>query len=92
MEGTPESTFEGLKAEIEYPCRWVYKIIGRRETYLRRAVNEIVGSQSHTLTFSRHSSEGKYCSMRLELVVSGERQRLEIGAALHEHPDVRFVL
>jgi len=92
MGGTPKSTFEGLKAEIEYPCAWVYKIIGRREIYLRMAVAEVVGAQSHKLTFSRHSSAGKYCSMRLELLVSDEEQRISIGEALHEHPDVRFVL
>ena len=92
MGGTPKSTFEGLKAEIEYPCTWVYKIIGRREIYLRMAVAEVVGGSNHKLTFSRHSSQGKYCSMRLELVVGDEEQRISIGEALHEHPDIRFVL
>ena len=29
--------------EIEYPCSWNFKIIGREEEHMRRAIAEIVG-------------------------------------------------
>jgi len=84
--------FDDQKPVIEYPCPWTFQLIGRRAREMRAAVAEVVGEQTHTLTFSHLSSQGKYCSMRLELVVSDEAQRLAIGGKLHEHPDIRFVL
>jgi putative lipoic acid-binding regulatory protein len=84
--------FDDRKPVIDYPCPWTFQLIGRREDHLRAAVAEVIGTQAHTLTYSHTSSQGKYCSMRLELVVADEAQRLAIGGALHGHPDVRFVL
>ena len=52
------------KSEIEYPCLWNFKIIGREEKYMRRAIAEIVGDGDYTLTFSNQSRHGKYRSLK----------------------------
>lgn len=78
--------------EIDYPCRWTYRIIGSDEARMRAAVAEIVGATEHTLVEGLQSSGGKYRSLQLDLLVVDDAQRLAVFAALGKHPDVRFVL
>lgn len=78
--------------EIDYPCRWAYKVVGTSEDRIRAAVRGVVGKTDHTLEVSNHSRTGKYVSLALEVLVADDQQRVRIGQALHEHDDVRFVL
>jgi putative lipoic acid-binding regulatory protein len=83
---------DGRKPEIDYPCTWSYRILGTDEPRMRIAVFEIVGGFEHQVTLGLESSQGKYRSLQLELIVRDEAQRLSIFEALKRHPDVRFVL
>jgi len=85
-------SFEGKKPEIDYPCPWSYRLIGRDEVALRRAVLGIIGGAEHTLVLVNESSAGRYRSLELELVVRDEAHRLGLFEALGRHPDVRFVI
>ena len=78
--------------DIEYPCRWPYKVVGASEARLRDAVRGAVGDAEHTLVLSNTSRTGKYVSLALEVLVFDDAQRLTIGRLLHEHVDVRLVL
>jgi putative lipoic acid-binding regulatory protein len=78
--------------DVSYPCRWRYQIVGADETRLREAIALAVASHEHTVTFSRSSRTGKYCSLHLELTVADEAHRNGIFEALREHRDVRMVL
>jgi uncharacterized protein len=80
------------KPDIDYPCPWIYKVIGIDELQLRALIAELVGDRPHDLSLSRRSAEGKYTSLRLELTVSDEADRLRIFSALTDHPTVRMVL
>ena len=81
---------ENDRPEIEYPCEWTYKILGRAEGELRDAVGEIVKGD-YSLELSNHSKTGKYLSLELVLTVQTEEERLSIGRRLHEHQAVLYV-
>ena len=80
------------KSEIEYPCLWNFKIIGREEERMRRAIAKIVGDSDYTLTFSNQSRHGKYRSLNLDMVVLDESHRLNIFEALRHHSSIQIVL
>lgn len=80
------------QSEIEYPCPWNFKIIGREEEHMRRAIAKIVGDSDYMLTFSNQSRHGKYCSLNLDMVVLDEPHRLNIFEALRHHRSIRIVL
>ncbi len=78
--------------EIEYPCRWRYRLIGTAEDALRAAVADFVGEREFDLSHSHTSRKGTYVSLVLTLVVRTEEERLELYQQLSEHPSTRMVL
>ncbi len=78
--------------ELEYPCPWTYKIIGSIQEDLRQAVADVIGDLEHTLSFSNNSKTGRYLSLKLELVVQDEAQRLSIYELLSQHEAIKIVL
>ncbi len=78
--------------ELTFPCPWTYTVIGESEPRVRAAIASVVGDVEHTLEFSHASRTGKYQSLRLELTVDSDEQRLRIFRELHEHPDVSYTL
>ena len=78
--------------QLDYPCRWSYRIIGEQEARLRRAIDAIVGGDEHELEHGHQSTHGRYLTLVLHLVVRDEAHRLEVFQLLADHPDVRFVL
>ncbi len=82
----------GDKLSLRYPCKWVYKIIGKNAGELRNAVTEIVGDDGYTIKFSNFSAKGTYICLNFEMVVNSEEQRNEIFQALKEHVDIKMVL
>ena len=80
------------RPDIDYPGPWIYKIIGADEEALRRLVASLLGERPHTLTLSGRSAGGKYTSLRLEVTVDDEADRLALFEALSVHPAVKVVL
>ncbi len=89
MERT-EGTMQ--KPEIDYPCLWGYRIIGRSEEELRLAAKKAVGEKEHTLTVTNQSSGGKYVSLSLRTSVADEAERVGILERLQSSEAVRVVL
>ena len=80
------------RPQIEYPITWSYQLIGSDEAQMREAVASIVAARAHTLELSNTSRTGKYCSLRLEIEVADEADRLALFQALSKHTAVRFLL
>lgn len=78
--------------ELDYPCKWTYKVIGSIQEDLRQAVLDVMGDLEHTLSFSNNSKTGRYLSLKLELVVQDEAQRLSIYESLSQHDAIKIVL
>jgi putative lipoic acid-binding regulatory protein len=80
------------KPEIEYPCRWKYKVIGGPEPDLRRAIAEIVQDRPCTISLSRRSRAEKHTSLNVDMVVFDEDDRTRVYEALRNHAAIRIVL
>ena len=80
------------KLELEYPCNWLYKVIGPDQDLLRKAIAEVVQERECTITFSNSSSSGKYTCLNVEMSVHSEEDRSNNHQALKNHPDVTMVL
>ena len=80
------------KLELDYPCQWLYKIIGQEEDALLCAIKEIFADTEHCLNHSNTSSSGKYISYNVELTVQNEESRNFFYMALKEHPAIKMVM
>lgn len=80
------------KLELEYPCTWVYKLIGPDQDLLRKAIAEVVQGRECTVSLSNSSRTGKYHCLNLEITVHSEEDRAVNHQALKNHPDVTMVL
>lgn len=80
------------KVELEYPCPWVYKVIGREQEELRGAIAEVVQARQCLVTVSNSSSGGKYLCLDVELVVVSAEDREAQYLAFKAHSAVVMVL
>jgi len=80
------------KLELEYPCDWCYKVIGREREVLENAIREVVLERTHNIKHSHDSKTGKYVSLNLELLVHNEDDRNFIYEALKAHSAIKMVL
>jgi len=78
--------------QIEYPCQWLFKVIGSDPEKLQRTLMEIVHDDSCDISFSISSRTGKYHCLNLEVTVRSEEERNAIFMALKAHPQVKIVL
>lgn len=82
----------GVRAGLEYPCRWGYKVIGGAEDELRRAISQVAQDRPCTVALSRRSRSEKYTCLNVEMTVYDEDDRTRVYEALRDHPAVRLVL
>jgi putative lipoic acid-binding regulatory protein len=80
------------RPEIEYPCTWIYKVIGQDCTILKEIIISTCAPQDVRITHSNTSSGGKYHSLNAELTVHDEATRLGIYDTLKNSSGVKFVL
>lgn len=80
------------RPEIEYPCSWVYKVIGEDCTLLKDVILVACAPHKVTITHSHASSKGKYHSLNAQLIVPDEKVRLQIYDRLKTDPAVKIVL
>ena len=80
------------RPEIEYPCTWVYKVIGVDCSVLKEIIIAECAPYSVKITHSHSSSKGKYHSLNAKLEVDSEDVRLSIYDKLKNNPAVKIVL
>lgn len=85
-------SFDQKKPDIEYPCLWQYKVIGKNRDELDEAIKQICPNIPVTVKLSNTSSSGKYCSLNVELKVTDEAMRNSIFAAFQDHAAVTMVI
>lgn len=90
--GPKSSAKQPDKAEITYPCNWVYKVIGTDTQLLREVILTACAPAKVEITDSHSSSGGKYHSLNASLVVENEEMRLQIYELLKNHEAVKVVL
>ncbi|OYZ58414.1 MAG: DUF493 domain-containing protein [Sulfuricurvum sp. 24-42-5] len=80
------------KLQLEYPCKWVYKVVGYKRAGLEVAAIEVFSERPYTLIPSNTSKSGKYISMNLELLVHNEDERTYFYETLKAHVHIKMVL
>lgn len=81
-----------IKPDIQYPCLWLFKVIGGGREAVASAIAEVVGTAEHVVSYSHSSRCGKYHSFNLELMVANETYRDQLYNALAAFPAVKVVL
>ena len=79
------------KVSIDYPCLWLYKVIGSDEAKMRAAIADVI-TGAWEITASRSSATGKYVSLNIAVQVEDEQTRIFIYEALRKEPSVKMVL
>jgi uncharacterized protein len=80
------------KLHLEYPCAWIYKIIGVDQIEMRSAVSEVIQDRSCSVTLSRSSENNKYQCLNVEVTVESESHRQLIHESLKSHRAIKVVL
>jgi hypothetical protein len=80
------------RPEIEYPCTWVYKVIGVDCSLLKDIIVSACSPLPVKISHSHTSSKGKYHSLNAELEVPNEEVRLRIYELLKSSPVIKIVL
>ena len=80
------------KPQITYPCRWQYTVVGEDERALREILLLACAPGEVTIRFSHRSSAGRYVSLKAEVTVASEEERLNIFRLIQNNSEVRFVL
>ena len=83
---------ENKKPQIDYPCKWSYKIIGENIEKMIIAVEETVVNLEYDLSASNISRKAKYFSLNLSVVVPSEIVRDSIFQKLSTHPAINYVI
>jgi putative lipoic acid-binding regulatory protein len=83
---------EKKKLQLEYPCPWVYKIIGPDADEMKHAVAEIICDRACKITHSRDSKTDKYHCLNIELSVESESHRTALYDAMKAHKAIKLVL
>ena len=79
------------KISIDYPCEWVYKIIGSDKESVHNAIANIIQDSEYQINDSNTSKTRKYISFDVKVVVGDEAYRNKIYQAFKEHDDIKFV-
>jgi hypothetical protein len=81
-----------VKPKIDYPCPWLFKVIGFGSAEVEDAIRETIGGDPCKITASKKSSGGKYHSVNLEMEVVSEEHRNGVYRELCEHVSIKYVL
>lgn len=80
------------KPEIEYPCKWTYKVIGEDVDKIIKAIEEAVTTKDYEVSSSNVSKKNNYFSLSLKAHIKSELERNVIYEYLKNHPDIKIVL
>lgn len=82
----------GCKAEIQYPCRWLYKVISLDHLQDKERIVAMLQDFSCEISLSNSSRTGRYTCLNVEVEVGSEVQRNTIYQSLQELETVKMVL
>ena len=85
-QGSPD------QPDIEYPCTWVYKVIGEDCSLLKDVIVSACSPLPVKISHSHASSKGKYHSLNAEVKIPSEEVRLKVYKTLTCSPAVKIIL
>jgi putative lipoic acid-binding regulatory protein len=82
----------GQKAEIQYPCRWLFKVISLDHRQDKEKIVAMLQNFSSEISVSNSSRTGKYTCLDVEVEVESEDQRNILYQLFRELETVKMVL
>jgi putative lipoic acid-binding regulatory protein len=80
------------KLELDYPCSWIYKVIGLSKEDIQIATKELFINREYKITQSKVSKKGKFKSYSIETLVHNEEDRQSLYLLLKSHKKIKMVL
>ncbi|MBD3840460.1 MAG: DUF493 domain-containing protein [Campylobacterales bacterium] len=80
------------KLELEYPCKWCYKIVVASDSNGNKIAKEIFQDRDHKVEKSNVSKNGKFKSFNLHIEVFSDEDRTDFHKKLGDHKHVKMVL
>ncbi len=80
------------KLELEYPCKWCYKIVLLNEKNAKKITKTILEDREHKITNSKTSAKGKFKSYNVDLTVHSDKDREDLHKKFHSHKDIKMVV
>lgn len=80
------------RPDIEYPCKWDYKIIGTDVSEMIKIIEEAVGDLSYEISPSNISKKENYFSLNLTVFVPSEIVRDIIFQKVSSSAFVKIVI
>jgi len=80
------------KPEINYPCEWGYKIIGRDKERLKACVSEIMNAREFKCIDGNSSAKGTFHTLNAKCIVFSQDERDELFRCFSEHEAVKMVI
>ncbi len=81
------------KGKVQYPCVWLYKVIGLEREKVEKALQDILDARDDIkINFSNISKKGNYLAFNVEIKVENEQQRDLIYTKLKKHHDIKAML
>lgn len=80
------------KPQIDYPCEWGYKIIGKDKVLLERAIFEVMGERDYKTPTNNTSSKGKFHALTTACQVESQEDRDALFKAFQNHVAVKMVI
>ena len=78
--------------QIEYPCPWVYTVIGENQDQLTTIIKAACAPAVVEIRLSHRSASGRYLSLHASLTVDSEASRQAIYQSLQSNPAIKTVL
>jgi uncharacterized protein len=82
----------GQRPDIEYPCEWSYKVIGKDVDKILEAIEDASGGLNYDVTPSNISRNGNYYSLNFKIEVPSETVRDIIYQKLGNNSDIKIIL
>jgi putative lipoic acid-binding regulatory protein len=83
---------EDKKLELEYPCKWDYKVIINSNSCIESIITSTIDEKEYICKKSHTSKNKKYQTYNVTLLVHNEDERVETYHQLKKHEDVKIVL
>ncbi len=83
---------EGKKLEINYPCKWEYKVIVMAHVDISIVAACVLGEREHKIKKSNNSKTGKYKSHNVSLLVHNDDDRHMIFEQFKKEENVKMIL
>ncbi|MCL2341261.1 MAG: DUF493 domain-containing protein [Proteobacteria bacterium] len=82
----------GCKPEIQYPCRWQFRLIGEERSAMLAAIGAAVDISACAIADGNISSGGRYLSVLVETTVADDAERLGLYQRFAADPAIKVVL